>query len=76
MVQEMKFKLLLIIKPTLLHYQAHSCRWPSLLSLMAYANPVKPPWCTTGYVGPVNGINKDVTGARLLSTTVLTCPVD
>ena len=26
--------------------------------------------------GPVNGINKDVTGARLLTTTVSICPVD
>ena len=40
------------------------------------ADPIKPPWCNTGSVGPVNGINKDVTGARLLSTTVSTCPVD
>ena len=40
------------------------------------ADSVKPPWCTTGSVGLVNGINKDVTGARLLPTTVSTCPVD
>ena len=40
------------------------------------ANLVKPPWCNTGPVGPVGGTNKDVTGARLLWTTVLTCPVD
>ena len=40
------------------------------------ADPVKPPWCTTWSVGPVNGINKDVTGVRLLPTTVWTCLVD
>ena len=40
------------------------------------ANPVKPPWCNTGSVGPVYGTNTDVTGARLLPTTVSTCPVD
>ena len=37
---------------------------------------VKPPRCTTGSVGPVNGINKDVSGARLLPKTVSTYPVD
>ena len=30
---------------------------------------------TTESVGPMNGINKDVTGAKLLPTTILTCPV-
>ena len=29
-----------------------------------------------GLWGPVGGTNKDVTGARLLPTTVSTCPVD
>ena len=40
------------------------------------ADPGKPPLCNTGSVGPVGGTNKDVTGARLLPTTVSTCPVD
>ena len=40
------------------------------------ADPIKPPWCNTETVGPVDGTNKDVTGARLLPTTVSTCPVD
>ena len=40
------------------------------------ADPVKPPWCNTGSVGPVGGTNKDVTDARLLPMTVSTCPVD
>ena len=40
------------------------------------ADPVKPLWCNTASAGPVNGINKDVTGARVLTTTVLTCPMD
>ena len=39
-------------------------------------NPVKPPWWTTGSVGLVNGTNKDVTGAKLLPTTVSTCAVE
>ena len=38
--------------------------------------PVKPPWCNGGSLGPVSGTNKDVTGARLLPTTVSTCHVD
>ena len=41
-----------------------------------FADPVKPPRCTTGSVGAVNDNNKDVSGARLLLTTVLTYPVD
>ena len=40
------------------------------------ADPVKPPWCNKRSLGPVSGTNKDVTGARLLPTTVSTCPVD
>ena len=47
------------------------------------ADPVKPPRCTTGSVGPVNGINKDVIGinkdvigARLLPMTISTYSVD
>ena len=32
--------------------------------------------CTTGSVQPVNGINKDVSSARLLTTTVSTYPLD
>ena len=41
------------------------------------ADPVKPPMYTiAGSMGPVNGINKDVSGARLLLTTVSTYPVD
>ena len=40
-----------------------------------FAIPVRPPRCTIGSWGPVNGINKDVSGTRLLPTTVLTYPV-
>ena len=40
------------------------------------ADPVKPPWCNIGSVGPVDGTNKDVTCARLLPMTISTCPVD
>ena len=41
-----------------------------------FAVPVKPSKYTTGSVGPVNGINKDVSGVRLLSATASTYPVD
>ena len=44
--------------------------------IQPFAIPIKPPRCTTGSLGPVNHINKDVSGARLLPTTVLTYPVD
>ena len=44
-------------------------RWP-----IAY--PVKPQKCITGSLGPVNGTNKDVSGARLLPTTISTYPED
>ena len=39
-------------------------------------NPVIPPRCTTRSVDPVNGINKDVNGTRLLLTTVSTYPMN
>ena len=42
---------------------------------MTYRQPVKPPRYTTGSVRPVNGINKDMSGARLLQTTVSVYPV-
>ena len=41
-----------------------------------FAIPVRPLRCTTGPLGPVNGINKDVSGTRLLPTTVSTYPMD
>ena len=41
-----------------------------------FAIPVRPLTCTTGSLGPVNGINKDVSGTRLLQMTVLTYPMD
>ena len=37
-----------------------------------FANPIKPLRYTTGFVEPVNGFNKDMSGARLLPMTVLT----
>ena len=36
-----------------------------------FSDPVKSSRLTTGSVGPVNGINKDVSGARLLPTQQL-----
>ena len=41
-----------------------------------FATPVRPLRCTTGSLGPVNGINKDVSSTRLLPTTVSTYPVN
>ena len=38
--------------------------------------PVRPPRCTSGSLGPMNGINKDVSGTRLLPMTVSTYPVN
>ena len=80
MAQNLKSILLLDLKPLLLHYLVtpNTCiidgqvcfhRWP-------FAVPFKPPRCTTESLGPVNGINKDVSSARLLVTTVSTYPVD
>ena len=37
-----------------------------------FADPVKSPRYTVGFLEPVNGINKDVSGARLLPKTVST----
>ena len=41
-----------------------------------FVDPVKPWRCTIGSVRPVNGIIMDVSGDRLLLTTVLTYPAD
>ena len=41
-----------------------------------FANPVKPQRCTTEPVGPLDGINKDVSGAKLLLTIIPVYPVD
>ena len=78
MAQEMKSNLSLIIKPTLLHLLPRNIKYIAIDGQVCFywrfiVNPVKPPWCTTGFVGPVNGINKDVTGAKLLPMFVSTC---
>ena len=41
-----------------------------------FANPVKPQRCATEPVRHLDGINKDVGGARLLLTTTSVYPVD
>ena len=41
-----------------------------------FADPVKPQRCTTESVRPLDGINKDVGGAKLLLTTTSVYPVD
>ena len=33
-----------------------------------FADPIKPTRCTTGSVGPVNSINKDVNGAQIAAS--------
>ena len=43
---------------------------------MAFLEPIKPWRYTTGHVEPMNGINKDVCGAKLQPMTVLACPVN
>ena len=50
--------------------------WPNVLSQMAFTDPFKTLMCTTGSVELVNGINKDMSGARVLLIPVLTYPVD
>ena len=41
-----------------------------------FADPVKPQRCTTEPVRPLDGINKDVDGAKLLLTPTSVYPVD
>ena len=41
-----------------------------------FADPVKPQRCTTEPVRPLDGINKDVGGAKLLLMTTSVYPVD
>ena len=41
-----------------------------------FADPMKPQRCTTEPVRPLDGINKDVGGAKLLLTTTSVYPVD
>ena len=41
-----------------------------------FADPVKPQRCTTEPVRPLDGINKDVGGAKLLLTITSVYPVD
>ena len=41
-----------------------------------FADPVKPQRCTTEPVWPLDGINKDVAGAKLLLRTTSVYPVD
>ena len=43
---------------------------------MPIADPVKPHRCTTEPVRPLDGCNKDVSGAKLLLTTTSVYPVD
>ena len=51
-------------------------RWPSLLSRMAFADPVKLWRWTTGPAKPINNSNMDMYSAKLSLTTVSTYLVD
>ena len=58
-------------------HQMHGYRWLSLLSQIAFVDPVKPQRHTTCRdFQPVNGINNYVSDARMLPITVSTYPVD
>ena len=77
--QEMKSSLLLIFKLIPLHYLEipSTCLWMAKSTFTDSLLPtVSNHHSTTVSVGLVNGINKGVTSARLLPTTVSTCPVD
>ena len=79
--QELKSNLLMIIKPTILHYPEIPSTYVVIDGQVCFhrwliADPVESLRCTTGSMGLVNGINKDVSGARLLPMTVSTCSVD
>ena len=47
-----------------------------LIHRRLFAVPIKPSRCTIGSMGPVNGINKDVSDTRLLPMTVSAYPMD
>ena len=79
--QELESNLLLIIKPAILHYPEIPSTYVVIDDQVCFhrwliADPVESSRCTTGSMGLVNGINKDVSGARLLPMTASTCPVD
>ena len=57
-------------------HQTHGYRCPSFLSQMAFCWPCQTFKVHYRSMGPVNGINKDMNGDRLLPTTVVTYPVD
>ena len=67
------YSLTLVLARTALHMAIYGqvCfhRWPFVI-------PVRSTRCTTDSLGPVNDINKDMSGTRLLPTTVSTYPVD
>ena len=42
----------------------------------SFANPVRPQWSTTGYMGPLMGTNKAAWGVKLLLTTISAYQVD
>ena len=72
---------MLNIKPKLLHYLHRNTKTWLYMARSAFTVGFLPPLsttprCTAGSVGPVNGTNKDVCGARLLPAIFSTYPVD
>ena len=74
-MKELKSILLLKVQPLPRNTKHMAIDGQVCFRVWPFAFPVKSLRCTTGWLGLVNGINKDVSGARLLSITVSTCPV-
>ena len=75
------FDRLILELHTLLHYPKIASVWLAIdghvfFHSWLFADPVKPWKCTTGTVEPVSGINKDMSGAKLLLTTISTYSVN
>ena len=84
MAQELKSKFIADYKTYTLalpRNSKHICTYLAIDGQVCFyrrliVDPIKSPRWITGSVGTVNGINRDVSGARLLSMTALTYPVD
>ena len=50
--------------------ELHGCRWPGLLSQMAFANPVRLCWCITSPAWPLESTNQNWLCARLLPIAI------
>ena len=54
----------------------YASNYAGIIGLSLFADPVKQQRCTTGPVRPLDGINKDVCGAKLHPMAVFAYPVD